>query len=67
MKRLVRVSLNGKERRLAVGMSVRHLLTEEEVLKVECGELVVVDSRGRERGLDGALLEGSRLFLKTKP
>jgi hypothetical protein len=56
---LVRVLFNGEERLLAPGLRVRSLLTEEEAGRVERGELVVLDGRGRERGLGGALLDGA--------
>ena len=66
MKRLVRVSLDGSQRCLAVGMKVRHLLSEDQILRVERGDMAVTDERGRERGLEGALIDGSRLHLRRR-
>jgi hypothetical protein len=61
--RLVRVSFNGEERLLAAGLRVRSLLTEEQAQAVRRGELAVLDARGRERGLGGALADGTALSL----
>jgi hypothetical protein len=60
------VSLDGEEKRVFPGMKVRHLLSEEEAAMVLRGELAVVDTAGRERGLDGALSRGLNLF-RRKP
>ena len=49
---------NGEERVLAAGLQVRSLLSEAQAHAVPRGELAVLDARGRERGLDGALLDG---------
>jgi len=64
---LVRLRINGEERVLAAGLRVRSLLSREQVIQVERGELVVLDDKGRERGLDGALLDGLALRLAPRP
>jgi hypothetical protein len=64
---LVRITFNGEERQLAAGLRVRSLLTQEQVGQVQRGELVVLDGKGRERGLDGALLDGAALRLAPRP
>jgi len=64
---LIHVSFNGEERALAAGLSVRSLLTPEQVAQVQSGVLVVLDGKGRERGLDGALLDGLALRLAPRP
>jgi hypothetical protein len=64
---LVRVRFNGEERTLAAGLRVRSLLTAEQTGQVRRGELVVLDDKGRERGLDGALLDGQSLRLAPRP
>ena len=64
---LVRIRFNGEERVLAAGLRVRSLLTHEQVEQVQRGELVVLDGKGRERGLDGALLDGLALRLAPRP
>jgi len=63
---LVRVQFNGEERVLAAGLRVRTLLTREQVVQVQRGELAVLDDKGRERGLDGALLDGLALRLAPR-
>jgi len=64
---LVRIRFNDEERVLAAGLRVRSLLTREQVVQVERGELVVLDGKGRERGLDGALPDGLALRLAPRP
>jgi hypothetical protein len=64
---LVHIQFNGAERVLAAGLRVRSLLTHDEVVKVQRGDLVVLDGKGRERGLDGALLDGLVLRLAPRP
>ena len=63
----VRVVFNGEERVLAAGLQVRSLLTAEQAEAVLRGELAVVDGRGRERGLGGALADGLALSLVPRP
>ena len=66
---LVHIRFNDEERVLAAGLRVRSLLSQEQVVQVQRGELVVLDGKGRERGLDGALLDGQTLRLtpRTRP
>ena len=64
---LVRIRFNDEERVLAAGLRVRSLLTHEQIAQVQRGELVVLDGKGRERGLDGALLDGQTLQLAPRP
>ena len=64
---LVRIRFNDEERVLAAGLRVRSLLTSDQIGQVQRGELVVLDDKGRERGLDGALLDGLSLQLAPRP
>ncbi len=64
---LVRIRFNDEERVLAAGLRVRSLLSQEQIARVQRGELVVLDGKGRERGLDGALLDGLELRLAPRP
>ena len=64
---LVHIRFNDEERVLAAGLRVRSLLTQEQVVRVQDGELVILDGKGRERGLDGALLDGQTLQLAPRP
>ena len=63
---LVHILFNNEERVLAAGLRVRSLLTHSELDQVQRGELVVLDGKGRERGLDGALLDGQTLRLAPR-
>jgi hypothetical protein len=64
---LVRIRFDGEERVLAAGLRVRSLLTQEQAGQVLRGELVVLDAEARERGLDGALVDGVSLRLAPRP
>jgi len=64
---LVNIRFNDEERQLAAGLRVRSLLSHEQVARVQRAELVVLDDQGRERGLDGALVDGLALRLATRP
>jgi regulator of RNase E activity RraA len=64
---LVHIHFNGEERTLAAGLRVRSLLTHTQVEQVQRGDLVVLDGKGRERGLDGAVLDGQTLQLAPRP
>jgi len=63
---LVHIQFNDEERVLAAGLRVRSLLSHKQVAQVQRGELVVLDGKGRERGLDGALLDGLALQLAPR-
>jgi hypothetical protein len=64
---LVRIRFNDEERVLAAGLRVRSLLTRELIAQVQSGELAVLDDKGREHGLDGALADGLALRLAPRP
>ena len=63
----VRIRFNGEERVLARGLQVRSLLSAAQIDAVSRRELRVVDGRGRERGLGGALLDGQEISLEPLP
>jgi hypothetical protein len=61
----MRVWLNNQPLSLIPGMTVRHALIQADRLgEVEQGVCVVVDEWDNEVGLDGAVKEGCRLYLK---
>ena len=64
---LVHIRFNDTERVLAAGLRVRSLLSPEQTVQVQRGELVILDGKGRERGLDGALVDGLALRLAPRP
>jgi len=64
---VLRIRFNDEERTLAAGLRVRSLLTQEQIVRVQRGDLVVLDGKGRERGIDGALLDGQTLQLAPRP
>ena len=64
---LVRIRFNGEERVLAAGLRVRSLLTHDQIEQVRRGECAVLDAKGRERGLAGALTDGLSLRLAPRP
>jgi hypothetical protein len=62
--RQIAITVNGEERRIYLGLRVRHALGYEEVRRVERGEAVVEDAEGQRVDLDGALYDGQRLTVK---
>jgi len=64
---LVHIHFNDEELVLVAGLRVRSLLTHAQVVQVQRGDLVVLDGKGRENGLDGALLDGQTLRLAPRP
>jgi hypothetical protein len=62
----MRVWLNNQPLSLVPGMTVRQALIQADHLgEVEQGVCLVVDEWENEVGLEGALKEGSRLYLKS--
>jgi hypothetical protein len=58
------VYVNDRQVHLFPGMTVKHALTQEGLLKkLECGKKVY-DEWGNELGLDGALSEGAKIFVR---
>lgn len=58
------VYVNDKPARLLPGMTVKHALTHEGLLeRLEQGKKVY-DEWGNELGLDGALSEGVKIFVR---
>lgn len=62
--RKIRVYLNGEAVDLFIGMKVKHLLSHGQAHGVRKGELVVTDTEGNERGLEGSLSDGEHLSIK---
>jgi hypothetical protein len=63
----MRVYVNGKPVELFPGMQVKHALIQAgELAKITDG-LQAYDSWGHELGLDGALVEGMRIFVPKEP
>ena len=60
----MRVLVNGQAAELAPGMKVRHALIHLGLLEeVQAGKKVY-DAWGNEVGLDGAVREGTKLFVR---
>lgn len=65
----ITVHVDGKPVELYRGMTVRHVLVSVDqglCHAVEEGRISIRDANGFEVGLDGALEDGSRIFLKQK-
>lgn len=48
------------------GMKLKHILAHEVVEEIKEGSKIVVDEEGNERGLEGSITDGERLFLKVR-
>ncbi|MFA4904262.1 MAG: hypothetical protein WC600_16125 [Desulfobaccales bacterium] len=63
----MRVYVNDKPVELFPGMQVKHaLIRADEMAKITDG-LKAFDAWGHELGLDGALLEGMKIYVKKNP
>jgi hypothetical protein len=63
----IKVHVNGKAVWISPAFSVRHALIaydEDSLADVISGEAYVADARGNEVGLDGALFDGMRLYVR---
>ena len=60
----MKVYVNGKEVHLSVGMTVKHALTQAGLLEVLDQGKKIYDEWENELGLDGALREGAKVFIK---
>jgi hypothetical protein len=63
----IKVHVNGKAVWISPAFSVRHALLaydEDSLADVTSGEAYVADARGNEVGLDGALFDGMRLYVR---
>jgi hypothetical protein len=67
MSGTISIIFDGEEKKIATGIKLRSLLTPEEIEQVLRGELTIVDARGQERGLGGALLDGMVLLRRPGP
>jgi hypothetical protein len=62
----MRVYVNGKPVELFPGMQVKHaLIRADEMMKTTEG-LKIYDAWGHELGLNGALLEGIKIYIKKE-
>ena len=64
----IRVYVDGKPISISRAFSVRHAIlahNEDALAEVISGEAYVADARGVEVGLDGALFDGMRLYVKS--
>lgn len=64
--RRITVYVDDRPRRLFLGLRVRHAIGHSEVRRVELGEAAVEDGRGNRVGLDGALYDGERLYVRRR-
>lgn len=61
----MRVYVDDREVILHRGMKVKHALSLSQLRAVRAGELAVRDSDGNVVGLEGSLIEGSRLYTQA--
>jgi hypothetical protein len=62
----MRIFVNDKPIDLVSGMTVRHALTLTRKLKEMKGSKKVYDEWGNEIGLDGALSDGMKIYVKNR-
>jgi len=57
------VYLNDRRVLLHRGMKVKHALSSDQLREVRAGKKEVRDRKGNRVGLEGALVEGTRLYI----
>ena len=62
----MRVYINDRRIDLLPGMGVRHALIQAELLKEVKSGMRVYDEWGNEIGLDGALSEGAKIYVRMQ-
>ena len=62
----IKVYLNGKPIVVFRGMKVKHILTQNTAKDVKNGTKIIMDGEGHERGLEGSLTDGEKLYIKNK-
>lgn len=62
----MKVFVNDREIHLAPGMTVRHALIGAGLIRDVEGGKKVFDERGNETGLDGALSENARIYVREQ-
>jgi hypothetical protein len=62
----MKVYVNQKPVEILPGMTVRHALVSAGLLKEMEKSKKVYDEWGNELGLDGALIEGMKIFVKSQ-
>jgi hypothetical protein len=60
----MKIFINDQEMEIARGMTVKHALTQAGLLAEIRASKKVFDEWGNEVGLDGALSEGMKLYVK---
>jgi hypothetical protein len=60
----IKVFLNGEEIHVFKGMKVKHILSYDIISDIQNGDKMVVDDEGHERGIEGSLSEGEKVFIK---
>jgi hypothetical protein len=63
----MRVYVNREAVHLVPGMQVKHALIRAGEMAKIAGGLKVYDEWGHELGLDGALVDGMKIFVKENP
>ena len=60
----IKVYLNGKPVHIFRGMKVKHILNQNTLKEIRHGDKIVTDEDGHERGLEGSITEGEKLYIK---
>ena len=62
----IKVYVNGEPIYIFKGMKVKHILTQNMAKDVKNGTKIVMDGDGHERGLEGSLTNGEKLYIKER-
>ncbi len=62
----IKVYLDDKPISIFKGMKVKHVLSYEVLEEVKKGIKIITDEEGHERGLEGSLTDGEKIYIKVK-
>ncbi len=60
----IKVYVNEKPVYIFKGMKVKHILTQDMLKDIRNGTKIVTDGEGHERGFEGSLSNGEKLYVK---
>lgn len=60
----IKVYVNEKPVYIFKGMKVKHILTQDMLKDIRNGTKIVTDGEGHERGPEGSLTDGEKLYIK---
>ena len=61
----IKIYVNDKPVFIFKGMKVKHVFSYEVLQEVKKGTKIITDEEGHERGLEGSLTDGEKIYIKS--